>query len=418
MSHRYLMAALSIVAVLLAAGPLAGTASAQDISFTLDDERLLVTVNKDGSVDLNYTFSFGNVTYLDGVDIGLPNEHYNLLTATATIVVGGEERRLTDIRESPFIDVGVAVEFDEDTMNEIVSAGEFELKFHVNNPQMVYRNEMREGTAGVVVRPTWFSEEFQTGPTARMNVTILLPEGMSNRSEVLWLESDPFDPIYVDEATGRLAASWQFINVPPSQQASGAYDVGVGFPEHYVDVVFDPPAERGAEMRDGHRVILKENPPRISEDEESHDDRNTEYRPVRVAVGAAWAGESRSAAADDHHVRAGADGRRGRRGLRRAVRRPQRGTDEHPQRLSASGVGHPRRHDRCRDPQATREQHVPRLATGTPPPRRHPPACRIASPPSEPDKPKVTTSFRLQPAQKKSWHSLRLSGSAVKKMGI
>ena len=241
MSHRYLMAALSIVAVLLAAGPLAGTASAQDISFTLDDERLLVTVNKDGSVDLNYTFSFGNVTYLDGVDIGLPNEHYNLLTATATIVVGGEERRLTDIRESPFIDVGVAVEFDEDTMNEIVSAGEFELKFHVNNPQMVYRNEMREGTAGVVVRPTWFSEEFQTGPTARMNVTILLPEGMSNRSEVLWLESDPFDPIYVDEATGRLAASWQFINVPPSQQASGAYDVGVGFPEHYVDVVFDPP---------------------------------------------------------------------------------------------------------------------------------------------------------------------------------
>ena len=182
MSHRYLMAALSIVAVLLAAGPLAGTASAQDISFTLDDERLLVTVNKDGSVDLNYTFSFGNVTYLDGVDIGLPNEHYNLLTATATIVVGGEERRLTDIRESPFIDVGVAVEFDEDTMNEIVSAGEFELKFHVNNPQMVYRNEMREGTAVVVVRPTWFSEEFQTGPTARMNVTILLPEGMSNRS--------------------------------------------------------------------------------------------------------------------------------------------------------------------------------------------------------------------------------------------
>ena len=56
---------------------------------------------------------------------------------------------------------------------------------------------------------------------------------------------------------------------------------------------------------------------------------------------------------------AGADGRRGGRGVRRRVRRAQRGADEHPQRVSAAGVGHPGRHDRVGDPETATGSYFP-----------------------------------------------------------
>src|ERR671936_161522 len=49
---------------------------------------------------------------------------------------------------------------------------------------------------------------------------------------------------------------------------------------------------------------------------------------------------------------------------RRVSARAQPGADESSQRVSAAAVGHPRRHDRSRDPQAARGQLLPALALG------------------------------------------------------
>ena len=239
---------LVFIALALLAVSQPQSVSAQDYSFTLDQENMLVTVLRDGSVDLDYEFQFGNVSSLDydfGVDVGLPNGAYDLSTATAAIIVDGNRFGPRELRDSPYIEVGVAVEFNQAAIDAIRSSGSFILEFHINDPEMVYRNDLQEGTAGVVVRPTWFSADYQRGNTASINATILLPEGMSNASEALWLEANPFDPIYVDEETGRLAATWRYENVDPGQQAAGAYDVGVGFPDRYVDVVYVPPEGDG-----------------------------------------------------------------------------------------------------------------------------------------------------------------------------
>ena len=53
------------------------------------------------------------------------------------------------------------------------------------------------------------------------------------------------------------------------------------------------------------------------------------------------AGESGSAPADDDHVRAGVDGCRGRRGLRRRVRRPSRASGRTPATATGAGTGTP-----------------------------------------------------------------------------
>ena len=83
-----------------------------------------------------------------------------------------------------------------------------------------------------------------------------MPEGITEPSEVLWIESRRYDPLYIDTTTGRLAATWQFTNVQPSQQASGDYDVGVGFPQRYVDVVYEPEQDGGILGSLGELVCL------------------------------------------------------------------------------------------------------------------------------------------------------------------
>jgi hypothetical protein len=231
-------------------GPL-GTAQAVDYSFSVSEERVNVTILQDGSVDIDYLFRFTNVLFLDGVDIGMPNALYDLSSATARIVVGGTEQAITSIRTSPFIQTGVAVEFDSSLVSAIQSAGSFDLYFHINNPHMVYRNDAVPNTAGVKFVPTWFDPQYQVGPTGLLNASIILPAAMTNLSEALWLTNQPFTGLYFDPQSGRGVATWQATNVEPDAQASGAFDVGVGFPDQYVAVFFDPstdPNNQGGDL--------------------------------------------------------------------------------------------------------------------------------------------------------------------------
>jgi hypothetical protein len=154
----YLMMATAVVGcIFYPLGGLTSSSSAQDYTFSLAAQKVDVTAIRDGSVNIDYYFQFTNVGYLDGVDVGMPNSYYDLSSSLATIQVGGETRQPSQIRDSPYVTPGIAVEFDQTTIGMIQSFGSFELTFSVNNPHMIYNNTLVPGTAGVRFRPTWFS---------------------------------------------------------------------------------------------------------------------------------------------------------------------------------------------------------------------------------------------------------------------
>lgn len=235
-------AAVIVLAATICIGPFSdGAAAAQEYSFSVQYERLDVHVLKDGSVDINYLFGMTNYAYLDGVDIGLPNDHYDLDSAEAKIFIEGSQYRPSLIHESPYIEVGVAVEFSDQVIQLLGTYGtSFALEFHINNPRMVYENEQTAGTVGVAVRPTWFDSTFQQGPTDELTTRVFFPEGFTNVTDAVYLEGHPWDEIGVDSASGLIVANWSATSVDPSAVESGTYDFGAGFPAEFVDSYVKP----------------------------------------------------------------------------------------------------------------------------------------------------------------------------------
>ncbi|MCU0853258.1 MAG: hypothetical protein MUC90_08425, partial [Thermoplasmata archaeon] len=212
------------------------TVSAQEYSFSTDEEYVTVHVMKDGSVDIDYMINFTNYGYLDGVDIGCPNQYYDLSSAWAEIEIGGEKYAPSLLRESPYIDIGVAVEFTSETMTLLSTSGtSFTLRFHINNPHMVYENELIDGGVGIRFRPTWFDADFQQGNTGLLVANIYFPEGFDNASAAVYLENQPWTSFGLEPASGLYLAQWIADDVAPGDLSSGDYDVGVGFPASYVD---------------------------------------------------------------------------------------------------------------------------------------------------------------------------------------
>ena len=211
-------------------------ASAQTYRFSVEYERLDVYVLKDGSIDIYYYFGFINYGYLDGVDIGLPNKYYDLDSAEATIIVDGQEYAPAQIRESPYVDIGVAVEFTSTVMQLIDESGTaFQLEFYINNPRMVHENELVEGTVGIAMKPTWFSSAYQIGAVGELTARVFFPEGFEDPSKAVYLEGQPWDAIGMDTGTGLLVATWTATDAYPSSIESGVYDFGAGFPAEFVD---------------------------------------------------------------------------------------------------------------------------------------------------------------------------------------
>jgi len=229
------VAILLVVSFLGALVVLPSTSRGQTYSFVTNSEYVDVHIKKDGSVDIDYTFNFTNYGYMDGVDVGLPNEYYDTTSATATITVNGVDYQPALIHKSPNVDIGLAVEFTSQTQDAIQAYSVFLLRFHVNNPHMVYENEIVKGTVGIKFRPTWFSETYQQGLTGVLQARIFFPEGFTSASEAVYLQDRVWNSIETDPSSGLLVATWNTTGVSPSGQASGEYDFGAGFPSQYVD---------------------------------------------------------------------------------------------------------------------------------------------------------------------------------------
>jgi len=202
---------------------------AQQYLFSVDRNISHVYINKDGSVDVEYWLTFTcqpGYHPIDIVDIGMPNEHYDLSSVRADI--GGVQ--LTDIRPSEYVKPGVEVHLG----SKAIGGGQTDtLHVRFNAPRMVYYDDEDESYASVEFVPTWFSKDFVRG-TTYLEVNFHFPPGVTG-DQTKWHYQEFTSTSIVDD---RLVFTWV------NEKASGAepYQFGVSFPSQFVDVVYEAPS--------------------------------------------------------------------------------------------------------------------------------------------------------------------------------
>jgi len=204
---------------------------AQDYSFSLDQEIVDVWVNQDGSVSLEYWFTFtcdvGNY-HIAAVDVGLPNGNYNLSDIHADV-----DGRPIDHVGSDYEgkgEYGVAVWLGSATIKSGETATVHVVVDRVGG--MVYEDSEDSEYASTEFSPTWFGSQFAHGNTD-MTVRFHLPPGVQpeeprwHRSPSGWPQEQPDTAL---DEEGRVLYTWYNPGVAPDRQ----YIFGASFPCQYV----------------------------------------------------------------------------------------------------------------------------------------------------------------------------------------
>jgi len=214
--------------IVLLVGLWVAPVGAQQYAFSVDQNISHVYINKDGSVDVEYWLTFTcqlGAHAIDIVDIGMPNEHYDISSVKADI--GGVQ--LTDIRPSEYVKPGVEIHLG----SKAIQGGQTDtLHVRFNVPRMVYYDDEDESYASVEFVPTWFGGGFVRG-TTYLEVNFHFPAGVTG-DQTKWHYQEFTSTSIVND---RLVFTWV------NETASGAkpYQFGVSFPNQYVDVVHKAP---------------------------------------------------------------------------------------------------------------------------------------------------------------------------------
>jgi hypothetical protein len=205
---------------------------AQEYSFSLDQEVVDVWVNRDGSVTLEYWFTFtsdrGN-THIAAVDVGLPNGDYRI-----SDVRGDVDGRPIDYVDSDYEgkgDHGVAVWLGDATIGSGETATVHVVVERVGS--MVYEDSDDPEYASTEFSPTWFGSEYVHG-TTDLTVRFHLPPGVQPE-EPRWHRSPsgwPYDqPETGLDQDGRVVYTWRYAEAQPDRQ----YVFGASYPRRTVD---------------------------------------------------------------------------------------------------------------------------------------------------------------------------------------
>jgi hypothetical protein len=218
----------SVFILLILVFGLHGSAVAQTYLFSLDQEVVNVYMNADGSVAIDYVFTFTNSTSadpIDFVDVGLPNSSYRISDITADV----DGQPITDIEESPYVTSGPALGLGANAIRPGQTG-----RVHVFVPRverMFFIDETDENYASMQFVNTWFDSKFVTGNTD-LTVTILMPPGLSSE-EPRWQEAPAgFNPEPESgfDAEGRIFYTWR----NPSASGSRGYTFGASVPSQYI----------------------------------------------------------------------------------------------------------------------------------------------------------------------------------------
>ncbi len=221
----------SFLLVLILAFGLTPGVAAQNYSFTLEREVVDVFINADGTLSLQYAFTFANApgaSPIDFVDVGLPNGSYDYSTIEAD-VDGSPVSISSDYQGNG--SHGVAVDLgsraiqpgQRGTVN--VTVGRIE--------RMLFPDDNDENYASMNFSPTWFGSQFVQGNT-NIIARIHLPPGVQPEEPRYHLAKGDWpcekEPKAALSAEGRIVYTWQ------CGQANGhtQYTFGASFPAQYV----------------------------------------------------------------------------------------------------------------------------------------------------------------------------------------
>jgi len=228
MNKRMIVGALIVLVVVLSVGEWT-PALAQDYSFSLDKNISHVYINKDGSADIEYELTFTcdlGADAIDIVDVGMPNESYDLSTAVATI----DGHPVSKIAVSEYVDPGIEVHLGKYAIRPGRTGT---VRVRINVAKMVYPDSKDDAYASVEFSPTWFGSKYVHG-TTYLQVNFHFPPGVTSE-ETRWHYNEFTSWDMQDD---RIVFTWTNEAADGSKQ----YKYGVSFPRKYVDTVYKPPA--------------------------------------------------------------------------------------------------------------------------------------------------------------------------------
>jgi hypothetical protein len=194
-----------------------------DYLFNVEVQETHLWIKKDGSAEIWYYIVFKNDRNgktIDIVDIGLPNDSYDLESAKAT--VNGYPAYL--IKKSEYIPIGVEVHLGA---YSIPPGQRGELRFQINQKEMVFTDDQDENYASVEFITNFFGAAYVTG-RSDIDVFFHFPSGV--KSEEPRYHKEKFTSAGVDK-NELVFYRWQI----KDGDISLAYRFGASFPKKYMN---------------------------------------------------------------------------------------------------------------------------------------------------------------------------------------
>jgi hypothetical protein len=225
---------LTILVLMILLGGIFGSGSAQSYSFSLDQAVVDLYINADGSATIEYTLDFNNdpgAHAIDYVDIGLPNDSYDIGSITASI----NGKAITHIANSQYVDHGVELGLGS---NAIPSGASGRVKARIGLVHdMIYESDLNEADMGEAYAsfefsPNWFGSEYCHGNTD-YTITVYLPPGIESdepryHTPQKWPGADEPQSGYDEQ--GSVFYSWY----SPDANGYTQYIFGASFPARTV----------------------------------------------------------------------------------------------------------------------------------------------------------------------------------------
>lgn len=226
MKHRYLALLISFVLVF----GLTSAALAQgNYAFQLSNEVVNVYLNKDGTMALDYVFTFFNdpgAKAIDFVDLGLPNSNFDFNSINAD--VGGKQIKVTTDYQGGGSS-GVALDLGKYLIREKGTV-------HANVGRitnMFYPDSNDQNYASSDFSPTYFGSQFVHGKTD-LTVIFHLPPGIKPEEPRYHQASGGWpgtaEPATGLDSEGRVTYTWN----SPNANGSTQYTFGASFPKQYI----------------------------------------------------------------------------------------------------------------------------------------------------------------------------------------
>jgi hypothetical protein len=220
MFRKIILSLLLLLVVLL---PASMPVYAQTYSFSLDQLRVDLYLETDGSARLEYIFVFTNDSWadpLDFVDVGMPTKSYNLSNISASV----NGNPINHIAYSEYVD-GIELGLGADSIQPGQTGT---VRMTASGIQNMLFTADQEGYASVMFAPTWFDQEFVSGMTD-VTVSFHLPPGIQP-DEPFYFEPPKGwpqqEPITGFDADGRVLYVWR----NQSGNAYTPYVFGAAFP--------------------------------------------------------------------------------------------------------------------------------------------------------------------------------------------